>query len=87
MIVMRILRIQTGLYHLNHLDLSCEIPEHVSESDFTGTTPSNHMPFLRHNTNEPELPAALILVLVRAAGRDVGIGSGFDGVVFAVNVQ
>jgi hypothetical protein len=45
------------------------------------------MPFLRHNTNKPELHAALILVLVQAAGRDVGIGSGFDRVVFAVNVQ
>jgi hypothetical protein len=47
----------------------------------------NHMPLFRHNTDKPELPASGISVLMLAAGRNIGIGSNFDGGVFAIDMQ
>ena len=47
----------------------------------------HHMPLLRHDTNKSERPGTFILVLVEAAGRHIGIGTGLDRGVLAVDMQ
>ena len=49
--------------------------------------PLSDVPRFRYDTNKPEHAAAFVFVLVQAAGRNIGVGSGLEGVVLAFDMQ